>query len=172
MVFTALLLATPVTWTQAVAAGIVSLAVLAALSGSFESLRPARAIALVTIAASLNGLLVVTTKLLTDRGVGVAEIYCVRTGIGAAVWLAIAPPRDIPRRAVPALLTRSSFQTGYFVLINLAVQRGSPAAVQTLAATTPLLLLVASLLVRRQALPPRLLFASFAVIAGVALTAR
>src|SRR5207244_4348962 len=82
-------------------------------------------------AASLNGLLVVMTKLLTDRGLGVAEIYVVRTSVAAAIWVALALPRDIPPRAVPHLFTRSSFQTGYFVLIILAVQRGSPAAVHS-----------------------------------------
>jgi len=40
VIFTALLLSIPVTWPQAVAAGIVSLAVLAALGGSFGQLRP------------------------------------------------------------------------------------------------------------------------------------
>ena len=96
VIFTALLLSTPVTWAQGLAAGIVSLAVLAALGGSFGALRASRAIALVGAAASLNGLLVVMTKMLTDRGLGVAEIYCVRTSLGAAVWIALAPPRDIP----------------------------------------------------------------------------
>ena len=172
VIFTALLLSTPVTWAQGLAAGIVSLAVLAALGGSFGALRASRAIALVGAAASLNGLLVVMTKMLTDRGLGVAEIYCVRTSLGAAVWIALAPPRDIPARAVPQLLTRSSFQTGYFVLVILAVARGSPAAVQTLVATTPLMLLVSTFLVRRHTLPLRLIFASCAVVVGVALTAR
>jgi len=52
------------------------------------------------------------------------------------------------------------------------VQRGSPATVQTLAATTPLMLLVSTFLVRRRALPIRLVFASCAVVLGVALAAR
>jgi drug/metabolite transporter (DMT)-like permease len=172
VIFTALLLSTPVTWPQAIAAAVVSLAVLAVLGGSFGSLRPSSAIALVAIAASLSGLLVVMSKMLTNRGLGVAEIYFVRTSIGAAIWTVLALPRDIPRRAVPELLTRSSFQTGYFVLILLAVQRGSPATVQTLAATTPLMLVVSTFLVRRRALPVRLVFASCAVILGVALVAR
>jgi drug/metabolite transporter (DMT)-like permease len=167
--FTALLLAASVTWTQAVAAGIVSLAVLAAVGGSFGALSSARAIGLVAVAASLNGLLVVLSKMLTDRGLGVAEIYFVRTSIAAAIWLALARPRQIPGRALPQLFTRSSFQTGYFALIILALQRGSPATVQTLAATTPLILVVATFLVRRRALPIRLVFASCAVVAGVAL---
>ncbi len=172
VVFTALLLAIPVTWTQVAAAGIVSLAVLAALGGLFGSLRSSRAITLVAIAACLNGLLTVLTKMLADRGLDVAQIYCIRTGAGACIWLALALPRDIPRRAVPHLLTRSAFQTGYFVLIILAVQRGNPASVQTLAATTPLMLLVGTFLARRHSLPRRLVFASCAVVVGVALTAR
>src|SRR5262249_50775831 len=99
VLFTALLLSTPVTWTQAVAAVIVSAAVLAAVGSSFGELRAGHAIGLVAFAASASGLLVVLTKMLTDRGLGVAEIYCVRTAIGAAVWMAIAWPRDIPCRA-------------------------------------------------------------------------
>jgi drug/metabolite transporter (DMT)-like permease len=41
--------------------------------------------------------------------------------------------------------------------------------VQTLAATTPLMLLIATFVLRRRALPPRLVFASCAVVVGVAL---
>lgn len=172
VIFTALLLSTPVTWLQATGAAVVSLALLAALGGSFGPLHPARAIGLVAVAAGLNGLLIVLTKLLTNHGLGVAEIYVVRTAIGASVWLALAPPREIPGRALPTLLLRSSFQTGYFVLLILAVQRGSPATVQTLAATTPLMLLVGTFVVRRRLLPLRLVFASCAVVLGVALAAR
>jgi drug/metabolite transporter (DMT)-like permease len=167
--FTAVLLATPVTRLQTISATIVSVAVLAAVGGSFGRLRMAHAVALVAAAASLNGLLVVLTKLLTDHGLGVAEIYVTRTSVAAVIWIAVVPPRDIPLRAVPQLFTRSSFQTGYFALIILALQRGSPATVQTLAATTPLMLLIATFVLRRRALPPRLVFASCAVVVGVAL---
>ena len=172
VLFTALLLAAPVTLLQALAAAIVSAAVLVAIGGSFGALPPARAIALAATAASMSGLLLVVTKMLSQRGLGVAELYFVRTSIAAAIWIALAPPRDIPGSAVPALLARSSFQTGYFALIILAVERGSPATVQTLAATTPLMLLVATFLVRRRAPPARLLFACCAVVAGIALATR
>ena len=169
--FTVLLLASAVTWLQVVAAGIVSLAVLGAVGGSFGALRPAHAVALVAVNASLNGLVVVLSKLLMERGLGVAEIYFVRTCGAALIWIALALPRDIPARAVPPLFTRASFVTAYYALILLAVERGSPATVQTLAATTPLMLLVGTFLVRRRALPLRLLFASCAVVLGVALAA-
>src|SRR5262249_41104546 len=156
---------------QVAGAIVVSVAVLLALGGSFGSLPPSRAIALVAAAASLNGLLIVLTKLLTDHGAGVAEVYVLRTSLAALVWLAFAPPRDIPRRALPTLLTRASFQTTYFVLVILAVERGNPATVQTLVATTPLMLLVATFVVRRRLMPFRLVFASCAVVVGVALAA-
>jgi drug/metabolite transporter (DMT)-like permease len=171
VVFTALLLASSVTWLQTIAAIVVSLAVLAAVGGSFGALPPSRAIALVAVNSGLNGLLVVLSKLLTNHGLGVGEIYVVRTTLAALIWIALAPPRDIPARAVPRLFARASFTTAYFALIILALQRGSPATVQTLAATTPLMLIVATFLVRRRALPLRLVFASCAVVAGVALAA-
>jgi len=171
VLFTWLLLSTPVSATQAIAAGIVSLAVLTALGGSFGGLRPLSALALVGIAASLNGLLLVLTKLLVNRGLGVAEIYCVRTSIAAVIWIALAFPRDIPWRGIPDLIARSSFQTGYFVLLILAVRRGSPAAVQTLAATTPLMLLASTFVLRRETMPIQLVLASCSVVVGVALAA-
>ena len=169
VVFTALLLSTSVTWTQAIAASIVSVAVLSAVRGSFGDLPGSRAIPLVATNASLNGLLVVLAKLLTNRGLGVAEIYAVRTALAALIWIAVAPPRDISPHAVPKLFARAAFSTGYFALVLLALQRGSPATVQTLVATTPLMLLFGTFLVRRRALPLRLVFAGCAVVAGVAL---
>jgi drug/metabolite transporter (DMT)-like permease len=171
VVFTALLLTASVTWTQAIAASVMSIAVLAAVGGSFGTLPPSRAIPLVAVNAGLNGLLAVLSKLLTNRGLGVAEIYFVRTALAAVIWTAIARPRDIPVRALPRLFTRASFMTAYFALIILALQRGSPATVQTLAATTPLMLIVGTFLVRRRALPVRLVFAGCAVVLAVALAA-
>lgn len=172
VVFTALFLSASVTWAQAVAASMVSVAVLAAVGGSFGTLAPSRAIPLIAANAGLNGLLVVLSKLLTNRGLGVGEIYFVRTTLAAVVWTALARPREIPLRAYPKLFVRAAFTTAYFALIILALQRGSPATVQTLAATTPLMLIVGTFLVRRRALPVRLVLASCAVVAGVALAAR
>ncbi len=172
LAFTALFLTGSVTWPQAAAAAIVSVAVLAAVGGSFGTLPSSRAIPLIAGNAALNGLLVVLSKLLTNRGLGVGEIYFVRTTVAAAVWTALAIPRGIPLRAYPKLFVRASFTTAYFALIILALQRGSPATVQTLIATTPLMLIVGTFLVRRRALPVRLVFASCAVVAGVALAAR
>src|SRR5262249_51202840 len=138
----------------------------------FGELPPSRAIPLVAGNAGFNGLLVVLSKLLTTHGLGVAEIYVVRTSLAAVVWTALAWPRDIPLHALPKLVTRAGFTTAYFALVILALQRGSPATVQTLLATTPLMLVVGTFLVRRRALPVRIVVASCAVVAGVALAAR
>lgn len=172
VIFTALLLSSSIGLTEVLAAMIVSSAVLVALRDAFGALRRARAVSLVAVAAAMNGLLVVMTKMLTDRGLGVAQIYFVRTSIASVIWIALALPRDIPRRALPGLFTRSSFQTGYFALVILALRRGNPATVQTLVATTPLMLLLATFVLRRRAVPMRLVLASCAVMVGVALAAR
>jgi drug/metabolite transporter (DMT)-like permease len=128
-----------------------------------------RAVATVGLAAGLNGLLVVLTKLLSERGLGIAEIYVSRTVVAGVVACAIAPPRAIPLRAIPKLTYRSTLQTAYFVLLIAAVERGSPATVQTLVATTPVVLLAAHVVARRERPPSRLAVAALGVVAGVVL---
>jgi drug/metabolite transporter (DMT)-like permease len=93
------------------------------------------------LTAAATGLLTVATKLLADEGVGVVETYVVRTGLAAVVMLAAIPPRGIPASGLPRFLIRSAAVSAYFVLVILAVQRGSPVVVQTLLALTPLLIL-------------------------------
>ena len=71
-------------------------------------------------------------------------------------------------------MRRGAAWLAFMLLRRSAKSRGttSVASVQTLAATTPLMLLVATFLVRRHALPLRIVFAGCAVVFGVALTAR
>jgi drug/metabolite transporter (DMT)-like permease len=121
------------------------------------------------VTAAANGLLVVLTKQLAERGLGIAEIYVTRALVSGAVACAIAPPRDIPLRAIPKLTYRAALQSAYFVLLIAAVQRGNPATVQTLVATTPVMLLAAHVAARRERPPTRLAVAAFGVVAGVVL---
>ena len=109
------------------------------------------------------------TKVLANRGVTLPEIYVVRTALAGAAYLVLIPPRGIPLTAYPRLTIRSSLQTAFFVLLIAAVQRGHPATVQTLVATTPLLLLAWSAFARRERPPLRLVAAAAAVVAGVAI---
>ena len=169
LAFAVLLLAAPVTAWQACGDLVVTCGVLLALGPVFGRLSRRHAVTVLVLAAALNGLLVVLTKLLTDRGAGVAEIYSVRAALAGLVALVIAPPLQIPRTALPKLTFRSALQSAYFVLVILAVERGSPATVQTLVATTPLLLLAGDAFAERRRPPLRLLAAAAGVIVGVAL---
>lgn len=169
LAFAVLLLEVPVTAWQTVGDLVVTGGVLVALGPVFGRLSRTRAVTTLVLAAALNGLLVVLTKLLTDRGAGVAEIYSVRAGLAGLVACVLAPPREIPRSALPKLTYRSALQSAYFVLVILAVERGSPATVQTLVSTTPLMLLAADAFSERRRPPLRLLAAAAGVIVGVAL---
>jgi drug/metabolite transporter (DMT)-like permease len=169
LVFSALLLSSPVTRYQAVGATVVTTGVLLALAPAFGVLSRRRAAAMVLIAATTNGLLIVLTKVLSNRGVTLPEIYTVRTALAGSAYLVLIPPRGIPIRGYPRLAIRSSLQTAYFVLLIAAVERGHPATVQTIVATTPLLLLAWSALTERRRPPVRLVAASAAVVVGVAL---
>ena len=123
---------------QAVAAVVVVLAVLFGLSDSFRSLGRRRSIGTVLVAATGTGLVTVMGRLMADRGVGVVEAYLVRTALAALVCALLAPPRDVPLRALPGMIPRAAFITAHFLLILIGVQEGSPAVVQTAVATAPL----------------------------------
>jgi drug/metabolite transporter (DMT)-like permease len=169
LAFALMLLSASVGWLQAGGAIIVSAGLLIVLAPAFEALSRRRAIFLVVLAAIANGLVIVLTKLLADRGVGVGEIYVTRTLLAGIAIMVLVPPRAIPGRALPALALRAALQSSYFVLLILAVERGSPVTVQMLGATTPLFLVGGAVLARREPPSPRVTLAAAAVVAGVAL---
>jgi drug/metabolite transporter (DMT)-like permease len=155
---------------QAVAAILVTVAVLAALSDAFTSLGRRGTWLRVLGAAAGNGLLTVVTRLIGDEGVGLVETYVVRTALAAILFLVLFPPRDIPASAAPRLFGRGLVVTSYFVLLILAAQQGSPVVVQTCLAATPLLVLAweSWRLGRRPA--TRILVATVIVVVGVGLS--
>jgi drug/metabolite transporter (DMT)-like permease len=147
-------------------AAVVVVGVLTALGTSFDLAR-GRALATVALASSGSGLLVVLTKLLTNEGAGIVEIYVPRTAGAAAVWLLLAPPRGLPLRALPQLTVRAALITLHFVLVIAAVEHGSPVTVQTLVATAPLQLLLAAFLLRGERPPVRVALAAVVAVGGV-----
>jgi drug/metabolite transporter (DMT)-like permease len=167
VVFTALMLPGRIGALHAAVAALVALAVLASLGDVYGALSRGRAMGAAAGAAAANGLLVVLTKLLTNEGAGLAEIYVLRTGTAAAVWLLLAAPRSIPLRALPVMSLRAGLISAYFVLVILAVERGSPVTVQTLVATAPLMLLLGSLALRGERPPARVALPAAAATAGV-----
>jgi drug/metabolite transporter (DMT)-like permease len=167
VVFAALLLPGGVGALHTAVAVLVALAVLASLGDVYGALGRRRALLAAAGAASAAGLLVVLTKLLTNVGAGVAEIYVLRTAAAGVLWIALAPPRSIPARALPAMSLRAGLISLHFALVILAVERGNPVTVQTLVATSPLMILLGSLAVRGERPPARVALAACLAAAGV-----
>ena len=154
---------------QIVAAVVVVTGVLLALADAFDGLDRWGRTWRIAGAAAGSGSLTVASRLIGDEGVGVVETYMVRTALAAIICLALFPPRDVPIRHAPRLLGRSVVVTIYFVFVILGAQAGSPVVVQTLVATTPLLVLAAESVRRRAAPQGRAVVAACVVLAGVAL---
>jgi drug/metabolite transporter (DMT)-like permease len=148
---------------------IVVIGVLGALSRAFETLSRGRTVITVLVAATGTGLVTVMGRLLADEGVGVFEIYIIRTALAAAVFLAVVPPRDIPLRQLPRLAVRAVFISLHFLLILVGVREGSPAVVQTAVATAPLFVIAIESVRWRSRPPGRAVAAAMIVIVGVGL---
>lgn len=155
--------------TRVLAALVVSGGVLWALTGAFGEVGRWWVLWRVVATAAGQGLLVVVTRMQADMGVGVVETYVVRCALAAAITLALFPPRDVPWSSAPRLAGRSLLITASYVLVILGVQQGSPVVVQTLVATTPLLVLTAESVRTRQRPPGRILGAALLVVVGVAI---
>jgi len=81
----------------------------------------------------------------------------------------IKPPRGVPSSAAPQMVLRAVVVTVHHVLVLQAVQVGSPVVVQTLLATTPLMLLGWESFRARSLPAPRALAGASLVLVGVAL---
>jgi drug/metabolite transporter (DMT)-like permease len=127
---------------QVVASVIVVVGVTLGLADAFAGLDRWGRTWRIVGAATGTGLLTVVTRLIADAGAGVVETYVIRTALAAVICLALFPPRDVARSDVPRLLVRSVVVTTYFLFVILGARTGSPVVVQTLVATTPLVLLV------------------------------
>lgn len=154
---------------QVVAAVAVVAGVTWALRDAFAGLGRRGAIVRILIASAGVGMLTVFTRMLADEGVGVVETYVSRTAMGAMFMLLVIPPRGVPASAAPRLLVRSVTVTIYFVLVILAVQKGSPVVVQTMVAVAPLLSLGWESLRARRWPAPRALAGALLVVGGVVL---
>jgi len=165
----AILIPGSVSGVQVVAAVVVVAGVIWALQDAFVGLGRRGTIVRILVASAGVGMLTVVTRMLADVGVGVVETYVARTGLAATFMLIAIPPRGIPVSATPRLLVRSVTVTVYFVLIIMAVQRGSPVVVQTMVAITPLLSLGWESFRDRRRPAPRSLAGALLVVFGVLL---
>lgn len=169
VVFATMLLPGTFGASQVIAALVVTGGVLWALTGAFGQVGRWWVLWRVLATAAGQGLLVVVTRMQADLGVGVVETYVVRCALAAVITIALFPPRDVPWSSAPRLAGRSLLITASYVLVILGVQQGSPVVVQTLVATTPLLVLAVESWRMRRRPPARTLGAALLVVAGVLL---
>lgn len=166
----AVLLPTSLEWGEVVAAIVVVGGVLWALSDSFGQLSARRANVVVATASIGGGLLTVLSGSMAAEGVGVVEVYSVRTALAAAIFMAAIPPRDIPRSVLPLLIVRSAFVSAGFALTILGVQIGSPTVLQAMLALIPLFVLSWEMLRCHRPPSRRLLTAALLALLGVLMT--
>lgn len=140
-----------------------------ALRGAFGSLSGRRRWATVLAAAVAAGTLTVTSRMLADLGVGIVATYFTRTVGAAVVALLLFPPRDVPWRQLPSLVSRSVMVTAHFIGVLLAVRLGSPATVQAVVATAPLLTLLLETFRHRRPASPRVVLGTGAVSLGLVI---
>jgi drug/metabolite transporter (DMT)-like permease len=171
VILAGLLLSTAVDLPRLAGAAVLTAAVVTPLRGAFGALTGARAAALVIAGAITTALLTVLTKLLLDEGLGMVEIYVVRTGGAALVALTIFRPRSIPARAIPGLASRAAAMTAFFLLSIAALTRGDAATVQATIATTPLILALAIAMRWRRAPARSVMLAVIAAPLSIALLA-
>jgi drug/metabolite transporter (DMT)-like permease len=168
---TALLLPGAVVGWDVVGAIIVVVGLLFALVDAFPGLGGVRRWSTVVVAAATGGVMTVTSRILADLGVGIVQTYLVRTSAAALIAFALFWPRDVPFSQLPRLIVRAIVITSHFLLILAAVRTGSPAVVQALVATSPVLTLLLEGLRDRQRPATRVVVGTFAVSAGVATMA-
>jgi drug/metabolite transporter (DMT)-like permease len=126
---------------QALAAAVVVGGVMIALRDAFGTMGRRGSLLRILGAAAGTGFLTVVARALGDAGVGVVETYVVRTSLATVIFLVAIPPRAIGAAEIPRLFLRSLVVTTYFVALIIGAQSGSPVTVQTIVATSPLLVL-------------------------------
>lgn len=139
------------------------------LRGSFEGVSSLSAVALLITLGGATGLLTVLTAMLAQRGVGLPETYVVRTAAAASVYAAIAWPRAVSLRDVPALAVRSSLVTASFLLTILAVQIGNVVVIQSILGSLPLMVIGIEWLRHRHRPDPTIVIGSVVASIGLAV---
>ncbi len=109
------------------------------LRSAFVGMLGRHAVGLMLLAGAATGMITVLTGALVERDTDIGEIYFVRTAAAAVIFWTLQPPRDIRGREWPRLGVRSAMVSTGFLLTILSVQRGSVLLVQSVLATTPLL---------------------------------
>jgi drug/metabolite transporter (DMT)-like permease len=140
---------------------------IAPIRNGFSGLRSTTVVIAMVASGISNGFLTLLTAQLDQRGIGLAEIYIVRTTLAGIIYTAIFPPRDIRGSDLPTLLRRSLFMSSGFALSIMAIHRGDVLLVQTVMATVPLMTLLIESIVYRKAPGRSIAFSALATGIGI-----
>jgi len=124
-----------------VGAVVVMIGALVPLRREFDGLSSVVTISLLAFLGLAEGTVTVLTAALALEGVGLPEIYIVRTVIAGVFFTALFPPRDLHLADLKPLSNRAVFVTAGYVFTILGVREGDVVPVQSLWATAPLLVI-------------------------------
>lgn len=124
-----------------VGAIVVMVGALVPLRREFDGLSSGLTIALLAFLGLAEGTVTVLTASLALQGVGLPEIYIVRTVVAGVIFTALFPPKDLHWSDLKPLSTRAVFVTAGYVFTILGVRDGDVVPVQSLWATAPLLVI-------------------------------
>lgn len=120
---------------------VVMVGALVPLRREFEGLSSGLTIVLLAFLGLAEGTVTVLTASLALQGVGLPEIYIVRTVVAGLIFTALFPPKDLHWSDLKPLSTRAVFVTAGYVFTILGVRDGDVVPVQSLWATAPLLVI-------------------------------
>lgn len=124
-----------------VGAIVVMVGALVPLRREFDGLSSGLTITLLAFLGLAEGTVTVLTASLALQGVGLPEIYIVRTVVAGVIFTALFPPKDLHWSDLKPLSTRAVFVTAGYVFTILGVRDGDVVPVQSLWATAPLLVI-------------------------------
>lgn len=146
---------------------VVMIGALVPLRHEFEGLNSSLTLGILIFLGLAEGMVTVLTAMLSLEGVGLPEIYLVRTVIAGVIFTAMFPPRALKPADLKPLSVRALFVTGGYVFLILGVRDGDVVPVQSLWATAPLIVILLEWLRHRDRPQPGALVGSMVVAVGV-----
>jgi len=121
---------------------IVMLGALLPLRKGFEGISSGVTLGILIFLGFAEGTVTVLTAMLALQGVGLPEIYIVRTLIAGIFFTLLVLPRDLKLKDLKPLTVRAVFVTGGYLFTILGVRDGDVVPVQALWATAPMLVIL------------------------------
>lgn len=121
---------------------IVMMGALLPLRKGFEGISSGATLGILIFLGFAEGTVTVLTAMLSIQGVGLPEIYIVRTLIAGIFFTLLVLPRDLKLSDLKPLTVRAIFVTGGYLFTILGVRDGDVVPVQALWATAPMLVIL------------------------------